>query len=98
MVKLTSFLSNHSTGVSHVVYLQSPSAINYFITYFVSTLSYHRRHPMDGNDVGSACRLLVRQAGWSVREDSPEQWDQEEVNVIRDGFLQGVIYPVVGAG
>lgn len=53
---------------------------------------------MGGNDVGSACRLLVRQAGWSVREDSPEQWNQEEVNVNRDGFLQGVIYPVVGAG
>ena len=53
---------------------------------------------MVGSDVGSACRLLVRQAGWSVREDSPEQWDQEEVNVNRDGFLQGVTYPVLGAG
>lgn len=53
---------------------------------------------MGGSDVGSARRLLVRQAGWSVREDSPEQWDQEEVNVNRDGFLQGVTYPVLGAG
>lgn len=53
---------------------------------------------MGGSDVGSARRLLVRQAGWNVREDSPEQWDQEEVNVNRDGFLQGVTYPMLGAG
>ena len=56
------------------------------------------RTPMGGSDVGSARRLLVRQAGWNVREDSPEQWDQEEVNVNRDGFLQGVTYPMLGAG
>ena len=56
------------------------------------------RTPMGGSDVGSAGRPLVGQAGWSVRQDSPEQWDQEEVNVNREGFLQGVIYTMVGAG
>lgn len=56
------------------------------------------RTPMGGSDVGIAGKPLDRPAGWSVSENSPEQRYQEEEDMYSDGFLQGVICPMVGAG
>lgn len=53
---------------------------------------------MGGSDVGIAGKPLDRPAGWSVSENSPEQRYQEEEDMYSDGFLQGVICPMVGAG